>query len=188
MIYHPDVDLTKVEISYDNTFYYISIYLSDVNPTNNTLNAWYGVEFDTDLDGRGDYFLWAKGTDNIQWNIEEVYVFTDINNDVGGYQPLKENAPNYAGDSYETILFSPQVLTDPDTAWGASPSYKSISHPIGCQKQHPLAALLFSYGVVGQIMVYIIHRILTITTSLPMLKQVHPIQTQCTIQSRKLSS
>ena len=117
MIYHADVDLTKVEISYDNTFYYITLYLSGLNQANNTLNGWYGVEFDSDMDGRGDYLLWAKGTDSTQWIIDEVYVYTDVNNDVGGFQPLKENAPNYSGDSYETVLFSPLVLTDPDAAW-----------------------------------------------------------------------
>ena len=117
MIYQPSVDVTKVEISFDKTFFYVTIYLSGVDPTTNMLNAWYGVEFDTDMDGRGDYLLWAKGTDQTQWTIEEVYVYTDMNNDVGGFQPLQENAPNYTGDSYETTVFSPDLLTDPDAAW-----------------------------------------------------------------------
>lgn len=117
MLYHPDVDLVKVEISYDKTFYYVSIYLSGLNQTSNNLDGWYGVEFDTDIDGRGDYLLWAHATDNNQWITDEVYLYSDANNDVGGTQPLQENAPNYSGDSYETILFSPESYTDPDAAW-----------------------------------------------------------------------
>ena len=30
-------------------------------------SAYYGIEFDTDKDGRGDYLIWAQGDDNTEW-------------------------------------------------------------------------------------------------------------------------
>ncbi len=36
MIYHPEIDINKVELSKDNTFYYFSIYLNNVAAETNT--------------------------------------------------------------------------------------------------------------------------------------------------------
>lgn len=117
MVYRPDVDLVRVEISQDQTFYYFMLYLSDVNPDTNLLSAYYGVELDISRDGRGDLLLWALGDGSTEWRITDVFVYQDANNDVGGSRPLLAEAPNYSGDSYEKLLFSPDHLDDPDAAW-----------------------------------------------------------------------
>ncbi len=117
MAYRPDVDLKRVEISKDETFYYFILHLEGVNPDTNMLSAVYGVEIDIDRDGRGDLLLWAPGDGNTAWNIADVAVYRDGNKDVGGTRPMLSDAPGYSGDSYETVLFSPDRLDDPDMAW-----------------------------------------------------------------------
>ena len=117
MVYRPDVDLVRVELSEDNTFYYFMLHLSDVNKDTDILSAYYGVEIDLDRDSRGDVLLWAKGDGNKEWDIADVFVFEDTNNDVGGKRPLVADAPDYTGDSYDKTLFSIENLSDPDAAW-----------------------------------------------------------------------
>lgn len=117
MLYRPDVDLVKVEISQDATFYYFFLHLSGVHPDINMLSAHYGVEIDLNRDGRGNILLWAKGDGNQEWNIDQVFVYRDSNEDVGGRRPLQADAPGYTGDSYDQLLFSPDHLDDPDAAW-----------------------------------------------------------------------
>ena len=117
MVYRPDVDLVRVELSQDATFYYFLLHLSGVNPKNDMLSAYYGVELDINRDGRGDFLLWALGDGSTDWCIADVFVFQDANVDVGGSRPLLADAPDYNGDSYEQLLFSPDHLADPDAAW-----------------------------------------------------------------------
>lgn len=117
MIYRPDVDLVRVEISQDPTFYYFILHLSGVNTETNMLSAYYGVELDINRDGRGDLLLWALGDGSTEWRITDVFVYHDANNDVGGARPMLADAPNYNGDSYEELLFSIEHLDDPDAAW-----------------------------------------------------------------------
>lgn len=117
MMYRPDVDLIRVELSQDPTFYYFLLHLSGVNTETNMLSAYYGVELDISRDGRGDLLLWALGDGSTEWRITDVFVYQDANNDVGGARPMLAEAPNYSGDSYEGLLFSLDHLGDPDAAW-----------------------------------------------------------------------
>lgn len=45
MIYQPDVDINKTEMSEDATFYYVTIYLNGTHPDGG-LQAAYGVAID----------------------------------------------------------------------------------------------------------------------------------------------
>ena len=113
MDYRPDIDLGRVELSQDNTFYYFILHLNGVQSETNMLSAWYGVELDLDRDSRGDLLLWAKGDGSTQWNIADVYVYKDANDDVGSTRPMQPDTPNSALDGYEQALFSPENLSDP---------------------------------------------------------------------------
>jgi hypothetical protein len=117
MDYRPDIDLIRVELSHNPTFYYFSLHLSGVNSATNSLSAHYGVEFDLSRDGRGDVLLWVAGDGNSEWNIADVWVFQDENNDVGGTRPVLADAPGGGGNGFEKTLFSPELLDDPDAAW-----------------------------------------------------------------------
>jgi len=117
MDYRPDTDLVRVELSHDDTFYYFKLHLEGENPDTGFLAAFYGVEFDTDRDGRGDVLLWVRGDGDTEWNIADVMVYRDANDDVGGPRPVQADAPGGDGDGYETVLFSPENPDDPDAAW-----------------------------------------------------------------------
>ena len=115
MVYRPDVDITKTEISSDNTFYYVIITLSGENPDGG-LQAIYGVEIDEDRDGRGDLLVVADHPGSTSWSIDGVGVYRDTNNDVGGSSIMRPDS-SYAGNGYDQVVFSSAVLDDPDAAW-----------------------------------------------------------------------
>lgn len=117
MDYRPDVDLVRVELSQDANFYYFILHLSGVNPATNALSGFYGVEIDLNRNGRGDYLLWAQADGRSEWNIDNVFIYTDSNDDVGGLRPLLSDAPGHSGDSYDRLVFSPDHLDDPDMGW-----------------------------------------------------------------------
>ena len=115
MVYRPDIDINKTEISSDNTFYYVTIYLNDQNPDGG-LQGIYGVEIDADRDGRGDLLVIADHPATTSWDIAGVSAHTDLNHDVGGSSIMRPDS-GYSGDGYENVVFSMDVLTDPDAAW-----------------------------------------------------------------------
>lgn len=115
-VYLPDVDIEKAEFSSDDIFYYAAIYLNNVDSSTQTLDANYGVELDTDQDGRGDYLIWTNPPKSTKWSINYVSVYIDVNNDVGSKTPLHCDAPS-SGNGYETNIFNRDNFTDADTAW-----------------------------------------------------------------------
>jgi hypothetical protein len=115
MIYHPETDLINIVASQDDNFYYFSIEVSGIDAALGYPSANYAVEFDTDKNLKGDYLLWVSGDKNTEWNHENVNVLQDTNKDVGGTTAVIPDAG--AGDGYETVVFSPDVMDDPDLAW-----------------------------------------------------------------------
>ena len=116
MVYYPDLDILKAEISNDSNFFYITITVKGLNPTTGNLTGTFGAELDTDLDGRGDFLLYCDVPNFNDWKIDTAHAFKDTNNDVGGALPTRHDA-NYTGDGFETMIFSPTILDDPDGLW-----------------------------------------------------------------------
>jgi len=117
MTYRPDLDLEKVEIATDGGFYYFTIFVNNTNPSSQAITADYGVEVDTDFDGRGDYLVWTHAPQSKTWSTDAVSIYVDVNNDVGAKTVLQSDAPT-TGDGYETLIFSLQNPgNDPDAAW-----------------------------------------------------------------------
>ena len=117
MNYRPDTDLHRVEFSYDDNFFYFMLELEGVNPDTNMLSAYYGVELDIDKDSRGDLLVWGLGDGSTDWNISNMYVFSDDNNDVGASRPIQADAPSSGIDGYERVILSPTEFSDPDAGW-----------------------------------------------------------------------
>jgi hypothetical protein len=115
MVYRPDIDIIKAEMSEDATFYYVTIYLQNFHPEGD-LRAAYGIEIDEDRDGRGDLLVIVDRPTSAAWDITGVSVWKDSNNDVGGSRILRPDT-GYTGNSYDQEVFSINVLDDPDTAW-----------------------------------------------------------------------
>jgi hypothetical protein len=125
MVYRPDIDIIKTEISEDGTFYYVTLYLYGSHPEGG-LRAAYGVEIDLNQDGRGEYLIMVDRPAATDWDIAGVSVHKDTNKDVGGSRILRPDT-NYTGDGYDQTLFSTDLLDDPDMAWarittGSTPS------------------------------------------------------------------
>ena len=115
MDYYQENDLLEMKISKDDDFYYFVLEIVGPNKDTGILSAAYGVEFDTDLDGRGDVLLLAKGNSSAEWTIEGVSVYADSNEDVGGSSPVVPDTND--GNGYDQVLFSINDLNDPDAAW-----------------------------------------------------------------------
>jgi len=126
MDYRPDLDLTKAEISSDTNFVYVTLYLAGLNPQSNNLTGLYGVEVDTDLDGRGDYLVLVNSPASTTWAVENVTAYKDSDNNVGGSRPMRSDAPAVY-DGYDQVVFSLETMPDPDAAWGrVSPKGSAI--------------------------------------------------------------
>lgn len=117
MVYRPDLDLQKINLSTDNTFFYFALNVKDIYPDTKTLVGNYGVELDTNRDGRGEYLVWVyQAPQTANWDTAGIAVFADLNHDVGGPHPLISDAP-FKGDGYETELWPGKPITDADGAW-----------------------------------------------------------------------
>ena len=117
MTYVPDLDVHRFGLSQDSDWYYVSILLIGNDP-NNALGIDYGVELDQNLDGSGDFIIWAHPPYTSNWNTNTVQVFEDTNGDTGGSSVIRpENV--FSGDGYETLFFDggSGQNDDPDLAW-----------------------------------------------------------------------
>jgi hypothetical protein len=126
MVFRPDLDINKAEVSSDNNFIYFTVYLKGTNPQTSSMQGNYGVELDTDYDGRGNYLIFISNPVGTEWQMENVTAYKDPGKKVGGIHPMNADAPNgYIG--YDQTIFSLENLTDPDAAWGRiSPKGTSI--------------------------------------------------------------
>jgi len=116
MTYLPSVDITRADIAWDGTWFYISIKLQASPLTAPDRPADYGAEIDVNHDGRGDYLILISAPKTRDWTTDGVRVFQDQNHDVGGATPLVSD--NQPGDGYETLVFDQGQGPDPDAAWG----------------------------------------------------------------------
>ena len=117
MVYRPDLDIRKAGLSHDSNFYYVRVSLAGAHPESNDLSqAAYAVELDTDLDGRGDYLVWAGGPCGSSWDTAGVLVYEDSNNDVGECPPDFAGCTSCWGWLRQAGLLT-RGLFDPDAAW-----------------------------------------------------------------------
>jgi hypothetical protein len=149
MNYRPDLDVVRGDLTLDSTFYYVLITLQGINPTTGTLSASYAVELDTDIDGRGDFIIWAFAPLTTQWNTLTVRAYDDTNNDVGGPSPLNSDAPFTTGDGYDRQLFSVEIPVNPDLAWARISPTNPKQIQIAFQKSLVGNAATFLWGVMA---------------------------------------
>ncbi len=103
MEYLPDIDILGGVISSDTQFFYFTIVLTGTNAQTNTLIADYGVELDTDTDGRGEYSVWVSAPSSKTWSTDGVRVLRDGNGDIGGKNVYESDAP-YQTTGYESTV------------------------------------------------------------------------------------
>lgn len=116
MEYLADVDLTRVEMKIAAPWVYILFFIA--GPRMEGIGeTMYGVEFDVNRDGRGDYLIWGASPAGTDWTTEGVELWKDTNADVGGPDGQLTNAPWTGGDGYDQRVFSGGQGADPDLVW-----------------------------------------------------------------------
>jgi len=104
MDYLPDTDILTASIFTDANYHYFTIQLAGLNKADYILSATYGIEFDLNKDGRGDFLVTAMNPTK-DWSIVDVKVYSDPNGDVGGPIPIWADSRFIGkGDGYEKIL------------------------------------------------------------------------------------
>lgn len=122
-IYFPDLDITQASLSRDSPWVYVTIDLVGTR-SGGGLEGTYGAEIDLDVDGRGDWLIFATAPET-EWSTDRVQVWRDTNHDVGDGSPIQSDPPQ-SGDGYETLVFDSGQGDDPDAAWArVSPTSSS---------------------------------------------------------------
>ena len=137
MNYQPYLDIVRAELSVTSPYVYVTIFLEEEPPQGAA--AHYGVEIDSDQDGRGDWLVYAQVPDAADWTSAGVMVYKDSDNDVGGPTPLYAEGPQSSLNGYDELLFNQGYdTTDPDMAW--------VRRAPGQSKRIQIA---FKYSVIG---------------------------------------
>ena len=116
MQYLPFLDIKRAELDHQAPWIYIALWLVAPPSERGELQPLYGIEFDTDIDGRGDFLVWGSVPTSSVWTTDGMQVWTDANDDVGATHPLKPDAPAVSS-GYETSIFNAGRGIDPDGAW-----------------------------------------------------------------------
>lgn len=114
MLYLPDLNILSVSISSGETFFYFTIEMEGLDPDSGGLGGTYGIEFDRTLTGRGDLLVLASDPQS-EWSTENVVIYVDENNLVGGLQPI------LAETDYKDVGYSKTVeMEKGKVAWARS--------------------------------------------------------------------
>ena len=79
--------------------------------------AVYAVEMDLDIDGQGDILVAADLPTGSEWTTDGVRVYKDLDDDIGGENPVFSDAPVEGVTGFEHLLFENGRGDDPDLAW-----------------------------------------------------------------------
>ncbi len=136
MEYVAYLDIAPVaELSLAPPWVYVSISLVEKPPAN--ADAYYAVELDLNIDGRGDWLIIAASPLTTEWTTDGVRAYMDTNKDVGGETPFL--ADSQPGDGFDTLMFDQGVGSNPDAAWvRISPD------------EEPTVQLAFRHELIGQ--------------------------------------
>lgn len=148
MSYRPDVDITRAELAFDETWVYFTIEVQGPGPVGNGYPGTYSVELDLDLDGRGDLLVMAEGPAAV-WSTHGVSVWSDSNDDVGGEVVYDADQAVTQGDGYESNIFDQGRGEDPDAAWARIAAEVDGVHIAA--KRDLIAELSFLWSVWAQI-------------------------------------
>jgi hypothetical protein len=77
----------------------------------------YGVEFDLDIDGRGDWIVFGPAPTEDGWTTDGVQACRDEDEDVGGLTPMRSDPPAENLTGYEDCVFDSGRGISPDEAW-----------------------------------------------------------------------
>ena len=97
------------------TWIYVIIYLAEDLPGEGSMK--YGLELDLDENGRGDILIQTGIPANMEWSVNGIQVYLDLDGDVGGDAPMEPDHLNSTRTGYEVMLFDSGEGDDPDLVW-----------------------------------------------------------------------
>ncbi len=115
MIYQGNIDIIRVNMKVMDFWTYAILYFAENLPDSGTMK--YGLEIDLDENGRGDLLIQTGLPTGIDWSVNEVLVYTDLDGDVGGASPMVNDNPVEGLNGYESLLFDSGEGDDPDLVW-----------------------------------------------------------------------
>lgn len=114
MTYRPDLDITGAKLGFGDSFTYVEVKLQGQHPDGGLLGT-YGVELDSNNDGRGDVLVLASNVQS-EWSTDGVFAWSDSNSDVGGETPI--TADDQPGSGYDNVVFEESLNGgDIDLVW-----------------------------------------------------------------------
>lgn len=118
MEYLPFIDIVRTDLIRDETggWLYADIVVVEPPSKAGERKAIYGIEVDSDLDGRGDVLILADAPESSEWTTDGVQVWQDVNANMGAAKPMQPDAP-VQDDGYEVMIFDAGVGDDADLAW-----------------------------------------------------------------------
>lgn len=120
MDYLPDIDIVDAQLARSGEWVFITLLMSGQNAAGGMKGA-FGIEVDSNMNGRGDFIIYAVNPSGTTWSTAGVKAYEDVNHDVGGSTPL--TADIHPGNGFETLVFDEGCINDPDAAWARiSPS------------------------------------------------------------------
>ncbi|MCK5653830.1 MAG: hypothetical protein KAH98_01690, partial [Dehalococcoidia bacterium] len=104
--YYARLDIERVLVGEDTTYFYFAIDVVGLDPGVDSLPDFYGYEIDFDYDNRGDYFLEAHSPKDVgtSWSQKDIYLYYDTDGQVGDTNPLTPQG-NGGENGYETTFW-----------------------------------------------------------------------------------
>jgi hypothetical protein len=115
MVYKSYLDIYQVMLTGADTWFYITFVMIGNLPEEADVH--YSVELDVDHDGAGDFLVSAALPPNTEWTTDNVWVYTDEDDDIGGLYPLYMEEEALEQNGYEREIYASGEGTDPDLAW-----------------------------------------------------------------------
>jgi hypothetical protein len=114
-VYYGELDIVNTEVFQDDLWIYGRLSIKELGATSST--AQYGVELDTNLNGKAEWLIVADKPASSDWSVSGVRVYQDANQTVGGEMPALTDDVKPNGDGFETLFFDSGTGNNPDTAW-----------------------------------------------------------------------
>jgi hypothetical protein len=115
MDYLPDIDITQADFARSGDWVFVDLIMAGTD-TAGGMKGVYGIEVDSNMNGRGDFIIFVVDPTGTTWSSVGVKAYEDTNKDVGGSTPLR--ADLFPGNGYDTLIFDEGYIGDPDAAWG----------------------------------------------------------------------
>jgi hypothetical protein len=114
-VYFPELDIVDTFLYQDQTWIFGTIQVKD-RPAVNSSPYRFGMQIDTEVDGKGDFLVLALNPNSTDWTTDGVQVYEDSNSDVGFLTAMLTDE-EATGDGFETLIFDQGRGDDPDVAW-----------------------------------------------------------------------